>query len=100
MTAARRALRVIAAVWRFARSHSPKWALPVLAACLFIPRGRWTSCSMLGIVAWPVLRSRDARRENSGWQSARHGTGREVLASPEGTDTRAVRSDAQLGQRH
>ena len=32
-----RLLRVTAALWRFARSHSPKWLLPVLAVCAFIP---------------------------------------------------------------
>ena len=62
MTAARRTLRVIAAVWRFARSHSPNWALPVLAACLFIP-GPLDELLVLGIAAWPVLRSREARHE-------------------------------------
>ena len=62
MSAVRRMWRVTTAVWRFARSHSPKWLLPVLAVCLWIP-GPFDELLVLVIVAWPVLRSREARHE-------------------------------------
>ena len=62
MTAARRMWRVTVAVWRFARSHSPKWLLPVLAVCLTIP-GPLDELIALAIVLVPVLRSREARHE-------------------------------------
>ena len=62
MTAVRRTGRVIAAVWRFARSHSPKWLLPVLAACVFVP-GPFDELAVLAVVLVPVLRSREARHE-------------------------------------
>ena len=54
--------RVAKAVWRFARTHSPKWLLPVLAVCLWIP-GLFDELAVLAVVAWPVLRSPQARRE-------------------------------------
>ena len=62
MTAARRIWRVTTAVWRFARSHSPKWLLPVLAACVFVP-GPFDELAVLAVVLVPVLRSAEARRE-------------------------------------
>ena len=66
MTAARmRAaalLRVTVALWRFARSHAPKWLLPVLVACAFVP-GPVDELAVLAVVLVPVLRSREARQE-------------------------------------
>jgi hypothetical protein len=60
-----RYLRVAVALWRFARSHSPKWLLPVLAVCAFIP-GPFDEAVVLVIVLWPVLRSQASRRELAG----------------------------------
>ena len=57
-----RYLRVAVALWRFARAHSPKWLLPVLAVCAFIP-GPFDEAAVLVIVLWPVLRSQASRRE-------------------------------------
>ena len=54
--------RVARAVWKFARSHSPRWLIPVLAACLAFP-GPLDELILLAIVLIPVLRSREARRE-------------------------------------
>lgn len=62
MNALRRAWRVTIAVWRFARAHSPKWLLPVLAVCVFIP-GPFDELAVIAVVAWPVLRSPAARAE-------------------------------------
>ena len=59
---AARSWRVTKAVWGFARSRCPKWMLPVLAACLFIP-GPLDEVLVLAVVAYPVLRSAEARRE-------------------------------------
>ena len=59
---AARSWRVTKAVWGFARSHCPKWMLPVLAACLLIP-GPLDELLVLAVVAYPVLRSAEARRE-------------------------------------
>ena len=59
---ARRAWRVARAVWAFAKGHVPRWMLPVLAACLFIP-GPFDELAVLAVVAWPVLRSPEARAE-------------------------------------
>ena len=57
-----RPVRVAGALWRFARAHTPKWLLPVLAVCLAIP-GPLDELLVLVLVLAPVLRSRDARRE-------------------------------------
>ncbi|HLH59201.1 MAG TPA: nucleoside hydrolase [Streptosporangiaceae bacterium] len=57
-----RLARVARAVWRFAKSHVPRWMLPVLAVCLFIP-GPFDELAVLAVVAIPVLRSRAARAE-------------------------------------
>ena len=57
-----RLLRVARAVWRFARAHSPRWLLPVLAVCVFVP-GPFDELAVLAVVLVPVLRSREARRE-------------------------------------
>lgn len=57
-----RYLRVAVALWRFARSHSPKWLLPVLAVCVWAP-GPFDELAVLVIVLWPVLRSQAARQE-------------------------------------
>lgn len=57
-----RSWRVTRAVWRFAKASSPKWLVPVLVACAFIP-GPFDEVLVLAIVAWPVLRSAEARRE-------------------------------------
>ena len=57
-----RSWRVACAVWRFAKARCPKWLLPVLAACLLIP-GPLDEVAVLAVVAWPVLRSREARGE-------------------------------------
>ena len=62
MTAARRSWRVLVALWRFARAHTPKWLLPVLAVCLAIP-GPLDELAVLAVVLVPVLRSRQARQE-------------------------------------
>jgi len=59
---AKRAARVAAAVWRFTKPRCPKWLLPVLAACLFVP-GPFDELAVLALVLVPVLRSRDERRE-------------------------------------
>lgn len=71
--AALRCWRVLAAVWRFAKAHCPRWALPVLAACLLIP-GPLDELLVLAVVAYPVLRSSQARGElaamvREAWQS-------------------------------
>ena len=68
-----RAWRVTRAVWAFARTHSPKWLLPVLAVCLWIP-GPFDELAVLAVIAWPVLRSPEARHElaesvSKAWQS-------------------------------
>ena len=57
-----RSWRVTRAVWAFAKRHVPRWMLPVLAACLFIP-GPFDELAVLAVVAWPVLRSAEARAE-------------------------------------
>ena len=57
-----RAWRVTRAVWAFTKRHVPRWMLPVLAACLFIP-GPFDELAVLAVVAWPVLRSPEARAE-------------------------------------
>ena len=49
-------------MWRFARAHSPRWLLPVLAVCLAIP-GPFDEVIVLAVVLVPVLRSRSARSE-------------------------------------
>lgn len=54
--------RTAAAVWRFARAHTPKWLMPVLAVCLFVP-GPFDELAVLAVVLVPVLRSRDTRHE-------------------------------------
>jgi hypothetical protein len=59
-----RMLRLAAAIWRFARSHSPKWLVPVLAVCVFIP-GPFDELAVIAVVLVPVIRSREARRELS-----------------------------------
>jgi hypothetical protein len=58
----RRMGRVLAALWRFAKAHMPRWLLPVLAVCLFIP-GPVDEFAVLAVVLVPVLRSRAARGE-------------------------------------
>lgn len=63
---ARRCLRVAGAVWRFARAHSPKWLVPVLAVCLVIIPGPFDELAVLAVVLVPVVRSRDARAELAG----------------------------------
>lgn len=62
---AARCWRVTKAVWRFARSHCPKWLVPVMAVCLAIP-GPVDELLVLGLVMYPVLRSREARAELAG----------------------------------
>ena len=57
-----RSWRVARAVWSFARAHCPRWLLPVLAVCLAIP-GQADELALLAVVLFPVLRSREARRE-------------------------------------
>ena len=59
---ARRAGRTGKAVWRFARRYVPRWLVPVLAVCLFIP-GPFDEIAVLAVVLVPVLRSAEARRE-------------------------------------
>ena len=54
--------RVAAALWRYAKAHCPKWLLPVLGVCLLIP-GPLDEMLVLAVVMFPVLRSRQARRE-------------------------------------
>jgi hypothetical protein len=58
----RRVLRVMCALWRFAKRHAPKWLLPVLVACAFIP-GPLDELLVLAVVAFPVLRSAANRAE-------------------------------------
>jgi len=62
---ARRILRTARALWRFAKGHTPKWLLPVLGVCLFIP-GPFDELAVLALVLWPVLRSRAGRAELAG----------------------------------
>ena len=62
---AARSWRVVQAVWRFAKARVPKWLLPVLAVCLAIP-GPADELIVLALVAYPVLRSREARAELAG----------------------------------
>jgi hypothetical protein len=57
-----RSWRVACAVWRFAKARCPKWLLPVLGVALLIP-GPLDELAILLVVAWPVLRSREARCE-------------------------------------
>jgi hypothetical protein len=57
-----RSWRVAAVLWRFARQHCPKWALPLLVVCAFIP-GPADELILAAVVAWPVLRSAESRRE-------------------------------------
>jgi hypothetical protein len=57
-----RIVRAAGAVGRFAKAHSPRWLLPVLAVCLAIP-GPLDELIVLAIVLVPVLRSRAARAE-------------------------------------
>jgi hypothetical protein len=57
--------RVTKAVWGVARSHSPRWLLPVLAVCLAIP-GPLDELLVVAVVLVPVLRSREARAELGG----------------------------------
>jgi len=59
---ARRCGRVTGAVWRFARAVCPKWLLPVLVACAFIP-GPLDELAVLAVVLVPVLRSRHKRAQ-------------------------------------
>ena len=59
---ARRSWRVLRAVWSFAKARCPKWLVPVLVACAFIP-GPLDELAVLAVIAWPVLRSAEARRE-------------------------------------
>ena len=58
---AARSWRVTKAVWGFARSHCPKWMLPVLAVLLVTPGP--DEVLLLAAMAWPLLRSAEARRE-------------------------------------
>lgn len=60
-----RSWRVIRAVWAFARKRCPKWLVPVMAVCLVIP-GPVDELLVLAVVAYPVLRSAQARRELAG----------------------------------
>jgi hypothetical protein len=62
---ATRAMRTARAVLAFTVKHSPRWLLPVLAACLLIP-GPLDELLVLAAVLVPVLRSAEARRELSG----------------------------------
>jgi len=59
---AARAGRTVLAVWRYAKRHTPRWMIPVLAACLFIP-GPIDELAVLAVVLVPVLKSREARHE-------------------------------------
>ena len=54
--------RVALVLWRFAKSVTPKWLLPVLAACLAIP-GPVDELLVIALVLVPVLRKREARAE-------------------------------------
>ena len=62
MNGLRRVGRVTRALWRFARAHTPKWLVPVLAVCLVIP-GPFDELAVLAVVLVPVLRSRQVRQE-------------------------------------
>lgn len=59
---ARRAGRATAAAWGWAKRHAPKWLVPVLAVCAFVP-GPFDEVLVIAVVLVPVLRSRDARAE-------------------------------------
>ena len=59
---AARSWRVLVAVWRFGKAHCPRWALPLLVACAFIP-GPVDELLVAAVVAWPVLRCGESRRE-------------------------------------
>jgi hypothetical protein len=65
VASAGRCWRVACAVWRFARSRCPRWLLPVIPVLLLIP-GPVDELLVAAVVAWPVLRSRDARAELAG----------------------------------
>ena len=62
VTLARRCGRVALVLWKFAKSVTPKWLLPVLAACLAIP-GPLDELLVIALVLVPVLRKREARAE-------------------------------------
>ncbi len=60
-----RSWQVAKAVWAFAKKRCPKWLVPVMAVCLVIP-GPLDEMLVLAVVAYPVLRSREARSELAG----------------------------------
>lgn len=60
--ASRRVRRVTGAVMRFTRARAPRWLVPALAVCAFVP-GPLDEAFVLGVVLYPVLRSAEARRE-------------------------------------
>lgn len=53
--------RTAFALMVFAKRHAPRWLVPVLAVCAFIP-GLLDELLVLAAVAYPVLRSRRNRR--------------------------------------
>jgi hypothetical protein len=60
-----RYLRVAAAVWRFARDHSPRWLRRVLVVCLIIPGclDEIVAGAVIALLVLWALRSADSRHE-------------------------------------
>jgi hypothetical protein len=57
----RRVFRVMAALAIFAKRRSPRWLVPILIACAFIP-GPFDELLVIAAIAYPVLRSSINRR--------------------------------------
>jgi hypothetical protein len=57
-----RTRRVTFAVMAFAKRRAPRWLVPVLVACAFIP-GPLDELLVLAAVAYPVLKSQANRAE-------------------------------------
>ena len=60
-----RVLRVAAALWRFARNHSPAWLRRVLVVCLIIPGclDEILAGAVIALLVLWALRTRESRRE-------------------------------------
>jgi hypothetical protein len=54
--------RVARALWQFSKARTPKWLLPILGVCLFVP-GPFDELAVLAVVLVPVLRRQADRRE-------------------------------------
>lgn len=57
----RRSRRVVMAVMAFAKRYAPKWLVPVMGVCAFIP-GPLDELIVIAAVMFPVLRSARNRR--------------------------------------